>query len=293
MKIALFGINMGALSDPARALKVAQFAEAAGIESLWAGEHIVLPEPRVAPSPLPADYPMLDPNICFAWLAGQTKSIRFGTGIIILPQRNPLVLAKEIASLDVLSNGRIMFGVGIGYLKSEFDALGIPFADKAARSLEYLEAMRAIWSEEAPSYTGKFVSFSGVQARPRPLQQPGPPVVFGGHVAGAFERSVTHAQGWYGYGLDLEGTAKCLDGLRLAASQLERPASLGKLEISVTPSADFNLDSAKRFADLGVDRLVVLFPKRSKGELFSATKDQEALDFVARLGEEFVDRIET
>ena len=109
MEIGLFGINMGPLGDPSASLKVARAAEAAGFDSLWAGEHVVLPDPQTPPSPVPADCPMIDPNICFAWLAGQTKSIRFGTGIIILPQRNPLVLAKEMASLDVLSNGRLIF----------------------------------------------------------------------------------------------------------------------------------------------------------------------------------------
>jgi probable F420-dependent oxidoreductase len=292
MKIALFGINMGPLSDPAASLRVAQAAEAAGFESLWAGEHVVLPEPQTPPSPLPADYAMVDPNICFAWLAGQTKTIRFGTGIIIIPQRNPLVLAKEMASLDVVSGGRIIFGVGIGYLKPEFDALGIPFKDKAARTLEYIEAMRAIWSQESPSYAGKYVSFSGVQARPRPLQQPGPPIVFGGHVAGAYERSVSHAEGWYGFGLDVEGTSACLDGLKLAAAQVERPPELGTMEISVTPSGNIDLDAAKRFADIGVDRLIVLFPKRSKSEMFSKTvSEQEILDYVAMLGDTVVNQV--
>ncbi|MGR8920424.1 MAG: LLM class flavin-dependent oxidoreductase, partial [Gammaproteobacteria bacterium] len=143
MEIGLFGINMGPLATPAASARLAQAAEAAGFDSVWAGEHVVLPDPQAPPSPLPADYPMLDPNICFAYLAGQTERIRMGTGIIILPQRNPLVLAKEMASLDVLSNGRLIFGIGIGYLKAEFDALGIPFDNKAGRTREYLEAMRA------------------------------------------------------------------------------------------------------------------------------------------------------
>ncbi|MGE0683835.1 MAG: TIGR03619 family F420-dependent LLM class oxidoreductase [Candidatus Binatia bacterium] len=182
MKFGLFSTNMGPCSTPEPAVRVAQAAEAAGFESLWAGEHVVLPEPQVPPSPLPAHYPMLDPTVTFAFIAGQTKTIRMGTGIIILPQRNPLVLAKELASLDVLSRGRLIFGVGIGYLKPEFDALGIPFDNKGPRTIEYVEAMRAIWSQDKPSYQGKFVSFSGVLALPRPTQKSGPPVVFGGSI---------------------------------------------------------------------------------------------------------------
>src|SRR5437762_6340928 len=164
MKFGLVGINMGPCSTPDAVVRVAQAAEAAGFESVWAGEHVVLPEPQAPPSPLPPTFPMLDPTVAFAFIAGQTKTIRLGTGIIILPQRNPLVLAKELASLDVLSEGRLLFGVGIGYLKPEFDALGIPFANKGARTIEYLEAILAIWTQEQPRYAGRYASFAGVQA---------------------------------------------------------------------------------------------------------------------------------
>lgn len=292
MKIGLFGINMGPLSDPRAGVEVAQTAEAAGFESLWAGEHVVLPHPQTPPSPLPADYPMLDPNIAFAWLAAHTQTVKLGTGIIIVPQRNPLVLAKELASLDVLCGGRLVFGVGIGYLRAEFDALGIPFANKAERTVEYLAAMRAVWSEQDPSFEGEYVSFRGIRALPRPVQQPGPPVVFGGHVAGAFERSVALAEGWYGFGLDPERTRDCLEGLAEAARTTARPATLGKLEVSVTPAGDIDLDTAKRYADLGVDRLVLLFPQTAPGALFSLDVDApRILDYVKRIGDTVVGRV--
>lgn len=292
MKIGLFGINMGPLSEPAASLRVAKACEAAGFESLWAGEHVVLPEPQQAPSPLPASYPMLDPNISFAWLAAHTQSIRLGTGIIILPQRNPLVLAKEMASLDVLCNGRLIFGVGIGYLKAEFDALGIPFGQKPERTLEYLEAMQTIWRNELAGYQGNFVSFDKVKAYPQPTAKNGPPVVFGGHVAGAFERSISHAAGWYGFGLDLEATKQCLAGLSTAAQNVERPQALGKLEISVTPQGNIDLDSARRYADAGVERLIVLFPASDAGELFNLEATEQAiLDYVNRLGDTVVGKL--
>src|SRR2546423_186647 len=164
MKIALFACNMGPCADPGVAARVARAAEAAGFESLWTGEHVVLPDPQAPPSPVPPLEPMLDPTVALTFLAAQTKTIRLGTGIIILPQRNPLVLAKELASLDVLSGGRLIFGVGIGYLEPEFAALGIPFADKGARTEENLQAMIAIWPMEKPSFSGQFVSFEGIQA---------------------------------------------------------------------------------------------------------------------------------
>lgn len=292
MKIGMFGINMGPCAEPQMAARVAQAAEAAGFESVWAGEHVVLPEPQRAPSPLPATYPMLDPNIAFAFLAAQTARLRFGTGIIILPQRNPLVLAKEMASLDVLCGGRLIFGVGIGYLKAEFEALGVPFSDKAERTIEYLEAMQAIWSQAEPVYQGRHVAFNGIRAYPRPVQQPGPPVVFGGHVPGAFARSVTHASGWYGFGLDLERTAACLAGLADAARSHARPAALGRLEVSVTPAGNLDLDTVKRYADLGVDRLIALFPRAEDDPMFSLTvSGKQILDYVARLGDTVVGRL--
>ncbi len=292
MKFGIFGVNMGPLADPEAAVEAAQTAEAAGFESIWAGEHVVLPEPQEPPSPLPPREPMLDPNIVFAHLAAHTKKVQMGTGIIILPQRNPLVLAKEMASLDVICGGRLLFGVGIGYLKPEFDALGIPFEDKGPRTIEYLEAMRAIWNEEHPSYSGQFVNFSKVQAYPRPVRPGGPPDVFGGHTPAAFRRSVTHGQGWYGFGLDLDATKGCLAGLAAAGAKYTRPANLGKLEISVTPFGNMNLDLAKRYADLGVERLILLFPTKSPKVLFElGASKQEVLDYVKRIGDEVIGRV--
>ena len=122
VKFGVFGINVGACASPQTAAKVARAAERAGFESVWTGEHVVLPDPQVAPSPLPPRTPMLDPAVALTWVAAHTESIRLGTGIIILPQRNPVVLAKELASLDVLSGGRLLFGIGAGYLEAEFSA---------------------------------------------------------------------------------------------------------------------------------------------------------------------------
>jgi probable F420-dependent oxidoreductase len=256
MKIGLFAINNGPCAAPQTAAAVARAAEEAGFESLWTGEHVVLPDPRVPPSPVPPEYPMLEPLVALSFVAAHTKKIRLGTGIIILPQRNPLVLAKGLASLDVLSNGRLIFGIGVGYLKPEFDALGVPFDHKGARAEEFLAAMRALWSMEKPEYRGKYVSFSGVNAMPRPVQRPYPEVVFGGHSPEAFSRAARLARGWYGFALDLAGAEKCLKGLRVACEAGRR--KFDELEISVTPSIKVDRDTAKRFADLGVNRLILL-----------------------------------
>ena len=120
MKFGLFGINFGPCANPSTAAAVARSAEDTGFESLWTGEHVVLPDPQVPPSPVPADTAFIDSAAALAFVAAHTKKVKLGTGIIILPQRNPVVLAKELASVDVLSNGRLIFGIGIGYLKPEF-----------------------------------------------------------------------------------------------------------------------------------------------------------------------------
>ena len=257
MKFGLFGINVGPCADAQVAMRVAQAAEQAGLESVWTGEHVVLPDPQVPPSPVPAETPFLDPAVALAFIAAGTQRIRLGTGIIILPQRNPLVLAKELASLDVASRGRLILGVGIGYLKPEFDALGIPFEHKGARTVDYLRAMLAVWTQARPAYEGRFVRFANIQSLPRPVQQPHPPVVFGGGTPEAFRRAVQHANGWYGFALDLERTTAALEGLRRAARDHARPATLGPLEVSITPAGKLDGDAVKRFADLGVHRLIV------------------------------------
>jgi probable F420-dependent oxidoreductase len=273
LKIGLFSINNFVCSEPEPLARVARAAESAGLESLWTGEHVVLPDPQVPPSPVPPEGRMLDPAVALAYAAAVTERIGLGTGIIILPQRNPLVLAKEMASLDVLSGGRLMLGVGVGYLQPEFDALGIPMEDRARRSVEYIEAMRAIWSMDQPAYQGRYVSFSGVQANPRPLQQPGPPIVMGGRSAPALRRAVTMCEGWYGFALDAKDAAECVAGLRAEAEQHERPAALGELEISVTPRGRPSAEMVDEFAALGVHRLIFVPRGETVDEWLAVVED--------------------
>jgi probable F420-dependent oxidoreductase len=262
MRFGLFSVNAYAAAEPRTLGRLARAAETAGFESLWGGEHVVLPDPQAAPSPMaPSDH-ILDPVIALTYAAAVTTKVRLGTGIIILPQRNPLVLAKELASLDVLSSGRLIVGIGVGYLEPEFRALGAPFADRGAVTDEYLAAMRAIWADAKPAYRGRFVTFSDIQAHPQPVQRPHPPIVVGGRSAPAFRRAVQQGNGWYGFGMNLEATERALDGLRKAAAQTPRPAALGALEISITPGRGVAVDLAtcERYAALGVHRLIVMPP---------------------------------
>jgi probable F420-dependent oxidoreductase len=259
MKFGLFGINVGPCAEPATAVAVAKAAESAGFDSLWTGEHVVLPDPQVPPSPVPASVPFLDPVVALTALSQHTTKVLLGTGIIILPQRNPLVLAKELTSLDVISQGRLVFGVGVGYLEPEFRALGIPFEDKGARTMDYLRAMQAVWTQASPAHEGRFTKFSGIDAQPRPVQKPHPPIVFGGHTPAAFRRAIDIASGWYGFALDVDATKKCVAGLRAAAARNGDETALGRLQLSVTPRAGLpDADAVRRYADLGIDRLILL-----------------------------------
>jgi probable F420-dependent oxidoreductase len=258
MKFGIFGINLGACVDPEVAASVARAAEEAGFDSVWTAEHVVLPDPRTPDSPLPAQAPLLDPAVALAHVAAHTRTIKLGTGIIILPQRNPLVLAKEMASVDVVSGGRLIFGIGAGYLRAEFEAVGASFADRGELANEYIEAIQALWTQEKPRFEGRFVSFGGIDAQPRPVQKPHPPLVVGGMSPPALRRATRYGNGWYGFALDPEATARGIAGLREARQSVERASELGPLEISVTPAGTLDADAVSRFEDLGVDRLVLI-----------------------------------
>lgn len=256
MKLGLYGINVGPCAHPDCAAAVARACEAAGYESLWTAEHVVLPDPQAPPSPVPPETEILDPAVSLAFVAAHTQRIRLATGIVILPQRNPVVLAKEFASLDRLSGGRLILGVAAGYLEPEFAAIGADFHARGARTDEYVDAIRALWAEEQPRFAGPTVRFEGIQSRPLPSQRPAPPIVIGGLSDAALRRAQRRGDGWYGFALDPDATAGVLDRLRKAGDGIERDATL---EITITPPPGaFDPDAIARYAELGVDRLVPL-----------------------------------
>lgn len=234
---------------------VARAAENGGFESFWGGEHLALADPRVPSSPMPPETVFVDLNATIAFAAAHTRALRFGTGIVILPLRNPVVLAKQIASLDVISNGRLIFGVGIGNLEFEFNAVGMPFDNKGRRAEEAIAAMKALWTMARAEHRGEFFSFGGVRAEPRPVQQPHPPIVFGGKSKYAFGRTARIGDGWFGYALDLDATANCIAGIRAACARHSR--DFNEIEVSITPKAEPDLELARRYADLGVRRLII------------------------------------
>jgi probable F420-dependent oxidoreductase len=255
MKFGLFGMNMRPCVTPAAIAAVAHAAEEAGFESFWGGEHLALADPQTPASPMPPRIDFLDLNVTMAFAAAHTRTLRFGTGIMILPLRNPVILAKQLASVDVISGGRLIFGIGIGNLEFEFAAVGMPFDHKGRRAEECLAAMKALWSMERPEFHGRYFSFSGVRAEPHPLQRPHPEIVFGGKTTHAFSRTARLGNGWYGYALDLAATRACIEGLRAACADAGRPFE--EIEVSVTPKGEIDRDLALRYADLGVGRLIL------------------------------------
>ena len=256
MKIGIFGINTGACAEPQTAAKVAVGAEKIGVESLWTAEHVVLPDPREAPSPADPETPFLHPSTLLAYIANVTEEIKLGTGITLIAQRNPVVLAKEMGSLDVISSGRLLLGIGAGYLHQEFAALGIDFSSRGAKTDESIEIIRALWNQTNPEYQGKFIQFKNIQAQPRPLQTGGPPIIIGGTSPAALRRTVTHGNGWYGFALDLKTTKNVLENLEIAKSRYERDPNLGSISISVTPPSRPNKAMMEEYAAIGVDRYI-------------------------------------
>src|SRR5262249_757802 len=152
------GLHRGVNTNAETMASRAQLAEAAGFESLWVGDHVTLPYGEQALAGNPADQPRLEVVVAMTYLAAVTRRVRIGVGVLVLPQRQPVLLAKQLSTIDVLSNGRLMVGIGVGYLEPELQALGASLADRGARTDEYLAALRAIWDESAPSFSGRFVS---------------------------------------------------------------------------------------------------------------------------------------
>jgi probable F420-dependent oxidoreductase len=281
MKFGLHSVNLHTCADPEAAARLARAAEATGFESLWVADHVVLPDPPVPGRPMAPDMRLLDPIVALTFIAAHTSRISLGTGVVILPQRQAVVLAKQLASLDVLSNGRLIFGLGVGWCEAEMRAVGVPFAERGRIGDDYLAAMRAVWTQPKPSYRGPYVAFDGVQAMPRPVQTP-IPVVVGGRTPPAYRRAVMQGHGWYGFGLDVEATRTCVAALRAAGRKSSRPADLGSLEISVTPPSYDVPDRATldAYAAAGVDRLIL----RPRPEMDAAALERFAAETGRTLG---------
>jgi probable F420-dependent oxidoreductase len=258
VKIGLFAINYGTCADPEVAVRVARHAEAAGFESVWTGEHVVLPDPAPPGFTMPPTLPFLDSVVALTLVAAHTSTIKVASGIIVLPLRNPVILAKELASVDVVSGGRLIAGFAAGYVPAEFAAAGVPMTGRGPRMEDYIRAVRALWLMDKPVHRGRLVSFDGIDARPRPRQRPAPPIVIGGEAPAALRRAATMADGWYGFYLNVPETRRYAGALHRLAQEYERPAGLGQLELTVTPAGPLDKAAVDGYAELGIDRLVLL-----------------------------------
>lgn len=279
MRFGLFGINTGPCADPEVMRKVSVAAEDAGFESLWTAEHVVLPDPQAPPSPAPPLQPFIHPFTSLSFIAAATDKILLGTGITLIAQRNAVVLAKETASVDQLSKGRLLFGIGAGYLTQEFDALGINFEERGARADEYIDAIRELWTSSEPEFAGQFVNYKGIQSRPLAYQNGGPPVIVGGTSKAAYRRAIQKGHGWYGFALNVASSQESVDALKTLSESTSRRSDLGELEISITPRVPLTDDVIKQFEDMGVSRLILLQTGQNEDQL---------LEYIEQTAKEFL-----
>ncbi|GGV09096.1 LLM class F420-dependent oxidoreductase [Streptomyces filipinensis] len=287
MQVGLHALGIGYAARPEVVRAVAQAAEAHGFARLWAGEHVVLVDSPLSRYPysedgriaVPPDADWLDPLLALSFAAAVTETIGLATGVLLLPEHHPVVVAKQAATLDVLSAGRFTLGVGIGWSADEFAALGVPFAGRGRRTEEYLAAMRTVWQEDVATFEGDFTRFREVRVNPKPVRDRRIPVVMGGNGDAALRRAATTADGWYGFNLS---AARTLERVRVLAGHCaERRRRLDELTVAVALT-DGTPALLPELARAGVTELVVVGAP-------PGTPD-EAEHWVARLAGRWINR---
>jgi probable F420-dependent oxidoreductase len=255
------GIGTGARRDVIDA--VAAGAEAAGFATLWAGEHVVMVDDPASRYPyaddgriaVPAAADWLDPIVALSFAAAATSRIRIATGVLLLPEHNPVVVAKQAASLDVLSGGRLTLGIGVGWSREEFDALGVPFARRGARTAEYVAAMRTLWRDDVATFDGEFARFAAIRVNPKPVRGR-VPVVLGGNTDAALRRAAAWGDGWYGFNLaNVEAARKRVGVLRALTREAGRDPAALEVAVALTEVAPEDIGP---LAAVGVTQLVVV-----------------------------------
>ncbi|HJU11509.1 MAG TPA: LLM class F420-dependent oxidoreductase [Candidatus Binataceae bacterium] len=294
MKVGLMAVVFGRVKGMAVMKAFAGHAERLGFSTLWAPEHVVLvdqyqsqyPYSPQGKFPAPTDAPIADPFLTLCTLASVTEKIRLGTAICLVPEHNPLVLAKVIATLDCLSEGRFTLGVGVGWLEEEFRALGISWERRAQRTREYIEAMRHLWSEPLSSYKGEFVNFQNVRSNPKPVRGGALPIFFGGESGPALRRVAEYGNGWIGFNLSPDEAAAKIRRIEQLLQANGRKRS--DVELAVSNSGKpITSDDLKRYRDAGVEEFVVTglraphTPEEAKSVLEKAAR--EWLEPAARL----------
>lgn len=269
MRFGVFGVNFGSCADPEVQRRVAVAAEESGFESVWTGEHVALPV-RDNPVPTPAETPFLDSLVSLARIAGFTTRLRLGTGILVLPHHNPVLVAKALASLDVLSGGRLIAGFAGGYVEPEFRALGADFHRRGAITDEHLAAIRALWTEREPQWKGRFAEFANIRFEPKPTQRPHPPIVVGGRAPAALRRAAREGNGWYGFALTVAQTAPVVAELRRLRAEVGRGDE--PFEISLTTFEPLTPELVAQGEQAGIHRMIV-FPQVPGAALESTVRD--------------------
>ena len=261
MKFGVMFANTGPFVEPDAAVELAQAAEAAGCESIWTVEHVVVPAGYASQYPyakdgrMPGgreDFDIPDPLIWLSYVAAATNKIRLATGGMIMPQRNPLVTAKAVATLDRLSKGRMILGIGSGWLEEEFDALGVSFDDRGDRTDEYLEAMKQAWASDTASYRGKFVNFNNVYSRPQPANGH-VPIIVGGHSRRAARRAGELGDGFFPGRGNFDELAALFDHARHCAEESGRDPEA----LEFTAGGPTSPDYVEQLAEIGVTRMIV------------------------------------
>jgi len=263
MKFGLMFANTGPFGVPESLARLARAAEEHGIESMWTVEHVVIPVGYRSPYPyspsgkIPGaeSVPIPDPLLPLAFAAAVTKKIRLATGILILPQRHPAYVAKEVATLDVLSAGRVILGIGSGWLAEEFEVVGVPFRERGARTDEAIRALRSLWKKSPEAFSGKFYRWPAVESNPKPVQTPGVPIVVGGHSEAAARRAARLGDGFFPARGDRETFNRLFAVLREECGKIGRDPR--DIEITSGAGAKADRDVVKRFEDLGVQRFMV------------------------------------
>ncbi|WP_081346970.1 TIGR03619 family F420-dependent LLM class oxidoreductase [Mycobacteroides chelonae] len=259
MRISVASGNIGAMADPDVSRRLAQLAEELGFSTWWTLDNLASPSPQPDGSPMDPQLPVVDSFVHLAFIAACTQRINLGTAVIALPTRPALLTAKQVASLAYLSNDRVRLGVGIGYLEPELKAAGVAFNERGARTDEYLQAMRAVWSTDPVEYEGRYVSIHGVASRPQPARSPY--IAVGGHADRALRRAVRHGNAWIG-GEGPAGPEGAIAKINELVAQGNRPTELGRLEV-INMVDKLDNERFERYRQLGVDETVVMFEHTS------------------------------
>ncbi|TFG77199.1 MAG: TIGR03619 family F420-dependent LLM class oxidoreductase [Thermodesulfobacteriales bacterium] len=266
-----FGItlpNFGKYADKNEILNIATAAQELGFDSIWVSDHIVIPDTHKGFGDV-----FYEPIVTLSYLASITKGIKLGSSVIILPYRNPVVLAKMVSTLDQLSGARVILGIGAGWLEKEFQALGVPYSDRGEMTDEFLKVLKTLWTQENPSFNGKYFNFSDIKFLPKPVQKPYPPIWIGGGSDKAIERAATYGDGWHPVGLTPEKLKERLNHLnKLLTNQKKENFTISlrrNLEINndKTISPDDTLRGSiekivkgiKDYKELGVNHLILHF----------------------------------